>query len=395
MAHAGVVAGSRSDAALQRALEQARRQGAGFWERYVKLLWATSRDPSSLDAALADLGKVDASYISLLAERVIPRLAELPPSSLLLIRQEAGRRRTRWQEALRLFLAHPSAPIRLNAGRLLEQVGSVDDVPRLRQLSRSLKGKHADPSLGRGLARALAPRVFIDDLSMVTMTIGKRRVRGTEVRRKPLALLCFLLTRQGWVATRDQVLDALWPDLEPDDGQNSLNQTLYFLRRVFDPAFDEDLSAPYVRLESDLIWLDQELVESRSSRCRALLQEVTTTQSSSALERLVGEYRGRFAIDFAYEDWSTAYRGTLHSAYLEAVERGVRQLLSAGEDGRAMAIARAALEVDPEADQVELSLLKIYRATGAHAAAAEQYGHYSDVLKREFEEEAPPLDSLE
>ena len=33
------------------------------------------------------------------------------------------------------------------------------------------------------------------------------------MRRKVLALLCFLLTKPAMSSTRDQVLDALWPDL--------------------------------------------------------------------------------------------------------------------------------------------------------------------------------------
>ena len=35
-------------------------------------------------------------------------------------------------------------------------------------------------------------------------------------------------------STRDQVLDALWPELDPVDALNSLNQTVYFLRRVLE-----------------------------------------------------------------------------------------------------------------------------------------------------------------
>ena len=44
--------------------------------------------------------------------------------------------------------------------------------------------------------------------------------------------------------------------------------------------------------------------------------------------------------------------------------------------------------------QIELSLLKLYRRTGAHAAAAEQYAHYAAVLRNDLGIEPPPLDSL-
>jgi hypothetical protein len=50
--------------------------------------------------------------------------------------------------------------------------------------------------------------------------------------------------------------------------------------------------------------------------------------------------------------------------------------------------------VDPTADQVEVSPLRFYRASGAHAAAAEQYGHYAGVMRDQLGLEPLPLESL-
>ncbi len=80
------------------------------------------------------------------------------------------------------------------------------------------------------------------------------------------------MSRQNASATRDQVLDALWPDLEPDLAVNSLNQTIYFLRRVFEPAFSEDMTPGYVHHDSDVVWLDSELITSRSMQTRKAIR---------------------------------------------------------------------------------------------------------------------------
>ena len=98
--------------------------------------------------------------------------------------------------------------------------------------------------------------------------VGDDAYPGTAVRRKVLALLCFLVSRAEMSSTRDQVLDALWPDLDPTVAANSLNQTVYFLRRVFEPTFSEDLSPGYLHHDSDVLWLDPELVNSRSRLSR-------------------------------------------------------------------------------------------------------------------------------
>jgi DNA-binding SARP family transcriptional activator len=111
----------------------------------------------------------------------------------------------------------------------------------------------------------------------------------------------------------------------------------------------------------------------------------------AALSKL---YEGRFALDFAYEQWAAPYRDSLHASYLEVVERAVAEDTHSGHFDRAIAAARRAVEVDPDADGIEVSLLRLYRLSGAHAAAAEQYGHYADVLREELGVEPPALEAL-
>jgi DNA-binding SARP family transcriptional activator len=207
-------------------------------------------------------------------------------------------------------------------------------------------------------------------------------------------LTCFLLTRPALSATRDQVLEAIWPDLDPTIAVNSLNQTLYFLRRVFEEHYNEDLSPGYVHHDSEVIWLDQELVRSRSVETREFLRGLDLPPSPDQVRRLTILYRGRFALDFEYEEWSSAYRDSMHAAYLEVVERAVHDDFESGHYDRAIVTARHALEIEPGAENIEVSLLRLYRVTGAHAAAAEQYAHYASVMRDELGLEPPPLDSL-
>ncbi len=84
----------------------------------------------------------------------------------------------------------------------------------------------------------------------------------------------------------------------------------------------------------------------------------------------------------------------MHAAYLEIIEKAVGSDTSSGAFDRAIRLARRAMEIDPEAEEIELSLLRLYRRTGAHAAAAEQYLHYASVLRNDLGIEPPPLESL-
>jgi two-component SAPR family response regulator len=173
-----------------------------------------------------------------------------------------------------------------------------------------------------------------------------------------------------------------------------LNQTLYFLRRVLEQDYEEDLSPGYVHYENDVIWLDSDLVSSRTSECRRFMRSLPSRPTPDDVSKLADLYDGRFALDFEYEGWASEYRDSIHAEYLEIVERSLIDDVSTGHHDRAIKIARRALDVDPRSDRVEESLLRLYKAAGAHSAAAEQYSHYSGVLRDELGIESPPLESL-
>jgi DNA-binding SARP family transcriptional activator len=273
-------------------------------------------------------------------------------------------------------------------------VGDRSDVAVLRAIAKTTKGSRADTGLGRRLARRLADHVYVEDLGRLAIRVGRREVVATDVRRKVLGMLAYLVTKPRFSAARDEVIEALWPDLSPDVAVNSLNQTVYFLRRVFEPDYHESITAGYVGHDSDVLWLDRELITSRSRICRELLDRIGPDLSPTEVERLSATYAGRFALDFAYEDWAGPFREHLHASYLQVIESAVNRDLETGHYERGVRLARRALVVDPDSDGLELSLLRLYRAMGAHSAAAEQYAHYSAYLRDELGVDPPPLSAI-
>jgi LuxR family maltose regulon positive regulatory protein len=376
---------------IRAAMHRAMHQGAHAVHSGLSLLSGAAAGQESLSRAVKRAGESDRAALSIHAEMIAARLLHLDEPARSVIRLEATARPTRWRPSLRReLLGRPPAQV-LEAALLLELIGDPGDVAVLRRLSRELKGPFRRPDLGRGLARRIAPRVWVEDQGRVVLRIGDAEIPGTSVRRKALALLCYLLTRPGFSASRDQVLDALWPDQDPEQSVNSLHQTAYFLRRVFEPDFSEDLSPGYLNHNPEMLWLDTELVDSRSSACRRLLDGLSRPPSLHEVDELSGAYRGPFALDFAYEDWASPYRETLHAHYLETLERAIQLDIGDGRLDRAMFLSRRVLDVDPDVDEIERTLLGLYRATGAHAAAAEQYGHYAATIRREFGVEPPSL----
>jgi DNA-binding SARP family transcriptional activator len=357
----------------------ANRQGAHLWMLYGELLEAIAdrgKDPSS---AILRVSDTLPAVLSMLAELVVDRLDDLDAAARDAVQREASERPWRWRAAARAALTGRRGQQR-EAAQLLAAIGEPDDVLRLRGAGKANRNPSLS-GLALDLARRLAPRALIEDLGRVRIEIGDRRVDGLEVRRKVLALLCLLLTKPRYTSTREEVADALWPDQEPGSAFNSLNQTVYFLRRVFEPSYQDETSPIYVGQDGETIWLDSTLVDSRSGRCARLIRSIPADPTPEIALTLAQEYQGRFALDFAYEDWASAFRDTLHAAYLRVIERAIQMDVDAGHFNRGTFLAERAGEADPDADEIQAALVRLYRLSGSYAAASEQYGRYSKSME--------------
>ncbi len=394
-AYVHVAAGTADGRGLvEEARRAARDQGANGWRRVAELLRGYAGSPSELSSVVASLGAASPWHVTFVADLIGRRLDDLDETATNVATNVAALHPGRWRFVLREIVGGANSGEGLNAARLLESIGDRSDIRVLRTYARRQRRLPGSSSLGRRLARRLADKVFVEDQNRVTINVGERQVFGSSIRRKVLALLCFLLTKPDMASTRDQVLEALWPDLDPLDAVNSLNQTVYFLRRVLEEEYVDDLSPGYLHHDSDLIWLDRDLVTSRSNECRRIIKSLPAAPSPDQVGALAREYAGRFALDFEYEEWAAPYRDWLHASFLDVVERAVTGDLETGHFARGINLARRVLDIDPTAEQVEVSLLRLYRASGAHAAAAEQYGHYAGMMREQLGIEPPPLESL-
>jgi DNA-binding SARP family transcriptional activator len=376
---------------LARAERHATAQSADYWVLSARLLRASAGGALDWDRGVAGVAVVDRAFLSIYAEAVVTRLADLSDAALATVSEEVTGRPERWRPALRRAV-DSGLENRRHAATLLEAIGTEADIHRLRDASRALRGSSGSP-LGRRLIRRLAPRAWIEDLGRVEIRLGEEVIDGSRIRRKVLALLCLLLTRPRFSASREEVLERLWPDLDPETALNSLNQTVYFLRRVFEPAYKEDVSPGYVAQDTETVWLDSELLNSRSNTCQMLIRSLGAMPTPDEVLDLARQYRGRFALDFAYDEWASVFRDGLHASYLRVVETSLRAEISTGNYTRGILLAERALETDPESDDLQASLVRLYRIAGVHAAAAERYSHYADTL-RDLGVEPPQLQDV-
>lgn len=324
-------------------------------------------------------------------DKVLGRL-DSPPSSL---ERNVKQWPLRWRPVLRRVLTDGAPGSGFAAAALLAEVGDESDARLLQQWERHQKKWVHDSRYSVRLAKRISPTLVIRDLGRTALTLGDRSIPITGVRRRAASLLLFLVSRPRQTATREQVLDALWPEMDPVGAGNSLHQTLFFLRRelVEIPKGEKPL-VEYVPVAGDVIHLVPELVHVDSVAFLRQAGDVATKRPESAEAlSLVKSYTGSFAPEFEYEEWAMPWRDHVHSVFLSLAERAARARLP-DRAPEAAAILRHALEVDPSAIELKALLAAATYMAGSHAAARVLYQQYVHEALGEFGEEPPPLAHL-
>jgi DNA-binding SARP family transcriptional activator len=193
--------------------------------------------------------------------------------------------------------------------------------------------------------------------------------------KKARDLLKMLAARRGKPVSRDQAIEALWPDEDPGATGNRLSVALSTLRSVLDPdrALSQDhyivASEGALRLSLDAAELD---VESFLDAAEAGLRGWRSGASQDAVPQLeIAEeaYTGDFLEEDRYEDWAEPLRNEARAVYVDV-------LRALAEATRAGKYYLRIIERDPYDEQAHLGLVNALEAAGSHGEARRAYRAY-------------------
>jgi LuxR family maltose regulon positive regulatory protein len=355
------------------AVNEARVRNAQRAEARLSIILAlANRDKSSLEVALLEAERSGSLALLEVVDVLLAQASLLVPAPSAIDRSIRAYPR-RWLPAIRRQLEAGNTPNARAAAALLDDYGTIDDVGLLRAYAKTYAKRGPGRNLGASLARRTSPALNVHDLGRVTLTIASRHVQATAMRRKAAAVLMFLITRPGLVANREQLIDELWPEADPSNGTNNLNQSLYYLRRDIDPWYEDDFSLDYVRFQGDLVWLERDLVSADSIDFLRRAREATDDIDRAT--PVLASYGGQFAPEFEYDEWAIMWRSQVHSTYLQLANGTIDRLVQGHDFSGAARVASKALQIDPEATDIERRLIWLYGRLGLESAAKTQHAH--------------------
>ncbi len=209
-------------------------------------------------------------------------------------------------------------------------------------------------------------------------------------KRRERALLSYLVAHVGESISRDSVLEALWPETAATAAVNSLNQTLFQLRRVIDPEYRDGVSPPYILTAAESIELNPELVRvdwMELSRRLATLQAEGDVNVGARLA--IRTIRGQFLAESLYDDWSESPRQRIHQTMRSAlIPLAAADALPA--DTRA-SLAECLVVLDEYDETAHISLARALAASGRRVAAVRTLRRLATRLTNEAIDPSDPL----
>ncbi|MEV5974694.1 BTAD domain-containing putative transcriptional regulator [Streptomyces sp. NPDC051921] len=199
--------------------------------------------------------------------------------------------------------------------------------------------------------------------------------------RKAKALVALLALAPGHRLDREQLLDALWPELGPAAGANQLRKALHEARRALDP--DPGATYRYVESADEGLRLGPGRVRVDVDAFRTAALTARSGGDPDAYRVALDLYGGELLPEYRYEDWAETRRDAVRGERL-ALLLGLARLLEAHADleGAATALSTVLAE-EPAHEEAAAALMRVCALAGRRHDAFAAYERLRTALARE------------
>jgi DNA-binding SARP family transcriptional activator len=207
--------------------------------------------------------------------------------------------------------------------------------------------------------------------------------------RKATSLLKLLALTPDHRLHREQVMDLLWPDLEPQAAANNYHKVLHLVRRTLEVAVGD--ASSYLQVHDGIVtldppgplWIDVEAFQ-------AAAQTARRDQDPASYEDALRLYTGGLLPDDRYEDWVVGRCEELATLHGELLVELADLHEQRGEVGAAIAALRQVVACDPAHEEAQARFMRLLAQTGQRHLALRQYQQVRDTLQRELDAEPSP-----
>lgn len=207
--------------------------------------------------------------------------------------------------------------------------------------------------------------------------------------RRGAAVLQVLVGRRGEPVDREVLIEALWPEMRPEEGRRRLHQAVYNLRQslhIVDPDHEYILSdnGRYRLNTSLLVWTDvaefDRLVEEGERHVAAGRER----DAENAWRTAVQLYGGDLLEDCQLPEWAETEQRRLRERYILVGNRLARLCSEQQQHAEALSFCRRVLQRDSWNEEATMIAMESHVATGGRSLAVRLFRSFEHELRREL-----------
>jgi DNA-binding SARP family transcriptional activator len=227
----------------------------------------------------------------------------------------------------------------------------------------------------------------IELLGGFRVTVGARAISDAAWRRrKPAGVLKLLALAAGHRLHREQVLDHLWPDLDPAAASANLRKALHHARRALDP----EGGALLITSDGEHLCLPRDRVRVDVDEFLAAIARARRARDPETYALAIELYGGGLLPEDPYDDWLAGRRDDLRLQLLAALEELVGVLEARGDLEAAAHAVRRLIAAEPLREDAHARLIRLLALAGRRAEALRAYEHLRGLLAAELGAEPSP-----
>ena len=234
----------------------------------------------------------------------------------------------------------------------------------------------------------MTPTLTIQLLGDFRVLVRGRAVTEAEWSRRQAKLLVKLLAlAPRHQLHREQLMAAIWPDLDADAGAANLHKVIHLARHALEPRLRSGANSRFIVTSQQQVQLrapDLSIDVEEFERLAALaLQSSRTSDCEAALAR----YRGDLLADDPYAEWCGQKRDSLRVLREQLMMNLGRWYAAADQHERAIAQFEALLASFSANEDAHRELMTLYVLAGRRSDALRQFRRCQEAVHAELDTE--------
>lgn len=269
--------------------------------------------------------------------------------------------------------------------KLLDQIASQDDTRGQKTTFPAAQMCFDAPSKDRYLDPNLGYRLHITALGDPTVLVDGSPI--TRWRMTRTMELYFFLLESDTPLRKEQIVAALWPEVDSEQIDQTVRSTIYYLRKAIGKRCLVYHSGHYSLHLTDLygeqIWYDVAHFNRYYHKAKKALEEENNELATSAFTKSVELYGGDYLQSF-YSDWCIFRRDQLRQDYMDARHQLALLAWNREDVDESLKHWQHYLALDSCSEKAHYGIMRCYLRQGKRQMARRQYQHCCRILQEEL-----------